>query len=298
MSDYQLITHQDYSKIAFSAMASTCEVLVRNLDKKFCHTIAKIVTSETKRIEAKFSRYAKDNLVYRMNHSNDQSVNIDTETFKLLEYARNLFELSDGLFDITSGVLREIWSFTPNSKPPTESEVKKILKRIGFESLHYDQQVFSMPKDMQIDFGGIGKEYAVDQISKMIKEKCQTKNASYLVNFGGDLSAVKFHKNDPDWIVGLESVNDIDQTASVIKISHGSVATSGNTKRFFEYQGKRYGHLLNPKTGYPIDDAPRSITAFSDSCVLAGSFSSLAMLQGKQAEKFLKDQKIKYICLW
>jgi len=298
MSDYQLSIHQDYSKIAFSAMVSPCEVLVRNLDKKFCHTIAKIITAETKRIESKFSRYAKGNLVHRMNHSNDQSVSIDTETFNLLEYARNLFELSDGLFDITSGVLREIWHFIPNSKPPTVDEVKKILKRIGFDSLHYDQQVFSMPKNMQIDFGGIGKEYAVDQVSKMVKEKCQAKNASYLVNFGGDLSAIKFQKNDPNWIVGVESANDDDQTASVIKISHGSVATSGNTRRFFEHQGKRYGHLLNPKTGFPIEGAPRSITVFADNCVLAGSFSSLAMLKGKHAEKFLKEQEIKHICLW
>jgi len=298
MSDYQLSAHKDYSKIAFSAMASPCEVLVRNLDQKFCHVIAKKALYETKRIESKFSRYVKDNLVYQMNRSNGKPINIDLECFNLLEYARNLFELSEGLFDITSGVLREIWNFTPNSKPPSNDDVNNILQRIGFGLILYDKTCFNMPKGMQIDFGGIGKEYAVDQVSRIIWEECKTQNASYLVNFGGDLSAVKFKKNDPEWNVGLESPNNFDQTASVIKIAHGSVATSGNSKRFIEYQGKRYGHLLNPKTGYPVDGAPNSITVFADSCVLAGSFSSLAMLQGKNAKMFLENQKIKHICLW
>lgn len=298
MSDYQLSTHKDYSKIAFSAMASPCEVLIRSLDKNLCHSVAKLAVSETKRIESKFSRYLKNNLVYQMNHSNGKSINIDLETFNLLEYACNLFELSDGLFDITSGVLREIWNFTPNSVPPSKNEVNKILKRIGFGQIQYDKKTFIMPKGMQIDFGGIGKEYAVDQVSKIIVEKCQMPGASYLVNFGGDLSAIKFNKNDPEWNVGVESPNNIVQAASVIRIAHGSVATSGNTKRFIEYQGKRYGHLLNPRTGYPIDGAPHSITVFSDNCVLAGSFSSLAMLQGQNAEMFLENQKVKHICVW
>jgi len=298
MADYQLSSHRDYSKIAFNAMASPCEVLVRNLDARFCHALAKIIICETKRIESKFSRYKQDNLVYRMNHSNGKNIPIDEETFKLLEYAKNLFELSGGLFDITSGVLRKIWSFTSGSKPPTQNKIEKILTLIGFNSIDYNQQNFAIKRDMQIDFGGIGKEYAVDQVSQMIRKQCQAKNASYLINFGGDLSAVKFRKDDPEWIIGLESTDNENNTESIIKIAHGSVATSGNTKRFFEYQGKRYGHLLNPKTGYPIEDAPRSITTFSNSCVLAGSFSSLAMLQGSQAEDFLKEQAVKYICLW
>ncbi len=297
MPGYQLTHYKNYSKIAFDAMASPCEVLIRNLDSEFCHQIAKMAYLETKRIEHKYSRYIPGNLVDRMNHSAGQSVEIDLETFKLLEYARDLFEVSNGLFDITSGVLRKIWKFCPNSVPPTQSAIDKLLKYIGFDLISYNQQTFIMPKDMQIDWGGIGKEYAVDQVAETIRSFCEKQSASFLVNFGGDLSATKFSSQHRAWIVGLESANNDNQAETVIHLSNGSVATSGSTKRFLEYQGKRYGHLLNPNTGYPIEGVPRSITAFASSCVLAGSFSSLAMLQGAHAESFLRGQGIKYICI-
>ncbi len=298
MLNYQLTYHKNYSKIAFEAMASPCEVLIRNLQPEFNHQIAKSVIKETKRIENKYSRYISGNLVDKMNNSDGQSVKIDPETFKLLEYARNLFEVSDGLFDITSGVLRKIWKFYPNSKPPTKDVIYSLLQNIDFRLINYDEQTFRMPRRMQIDFGGIGKEYAVDQVAKLIRPICKKRKSSFLINFGGDLSADKFSSQDPAWVVGLESANNAHEAGSVISLTSGSVATSGNTKRFLEYQGKRYGHLLNPTTGYPIEGAPRSITVFAPSCVLAGSFSSLAMLQGLQAENFLTEQEIKYICIW
>lgn len=296
--NYQLTHLKNYSKISFEAMASPCEILLRNLETEFCHRIAKMAYLETKRIENKFSRYIADNLVDKMNNSADQSVEIDRETFNLLQYAKNLFEVSDGLFDITSGVLRKIWKFAPSSSPPTKSAIDNLLKNIGFNLISYDEKSFSMAKDMQIDFGGIGKEYAVDQVAKIIEPLCKKQLASFLVNFGGDLSATKFTEKDPAWIVGLESADNDGQPETVITLSNGSVATSGTSKRFLEYQGKRYGHILNPNTGYPIEGAPRSITSFAASCVLAGSFSSLAMLQATQAENFLKEQEIKYICIW
>jgi len=298
MLNYQLTHHKNYSKISFEAMASPCEVLIRNLEPLFCHKIAQMVYLETKRIENKFSRYITGNLVDRMNNSQGQPLEIDQECFNLLEYARNLFEISDGLFDITSGVLRKGWKFHPNSIPPTKNQIEALKKHIGFDRINYDDKYFSLPKSMQIDFGGIGKEYAVDQVANVIRPVCEKRQSSFLINFGGDLSAEKYNAQDPDWIVGLESATNDEQAESVISLSRGSVATSGTTKRFLQYQGKRYGHLLNPKTGYPVEGAPRSITAFASSCVLAGSFSSLAMLQGVHAENFLKEQGVKYICIW
>lgn len=298
MQNYQLTHHKSYSKIAYEAMASPCEILLRNLDPDFCNQIAKKAYLETKRIENKFSRYITGNLVDRMNNNHGQPVQIDQECFKLLEYAKNLFEISDELFDITSGVLRKGWKFHPDSIPPTKNEINLLKKHIGFDRLSYDAKYFSMPKAMQIDFGGIGKEYAVDQVANIIRPSCEKSLTSFLVNFGGDLSSEKYNAQDPAWVVGLESAKNDSQTDTVITLSSGSVATSGTSKRFLEYQGKRYGHLLNPKTGYPIEGAPCSITAFASSCVLAGSFSSLAMLQGVHAENFLKEQDVKYICLW
>ncbi len=297
MPDYQLTQYKHYTKISFSAMASPCEILVRNLEPTFCRQLAQSSYQETKRIESKYSRYIKNNLMDKINNSHNISVTIDEETFKLLEYSRNLFELSDGLFDITSGILRKIWQFTKNAVPPKPSEVNQLLSKIGFNKIQYNQKEIILQKGMEIDFGGIGKEYAVDQVTHKLHAICQTKKASFLVNFGGDISAVKFCENDPSWTVGLESATKQDTTESILKISQGAVATSGNSKRFIQYQGKKYGHLLNPKTGYPVDNAPLSVTTFADNCILAGSFSSLAMLKGKEAELFLTEQAVKNYCI-
>ncbi len=297
MNEHYNITKQDdHTRIAFLAMASPCEILLRSIDEGFCHDIAKLTVTETQRIEQKYSRYSRDNLVYQMNSSNGNSIDIDQETFQLLEYAKSLFDLSDGMFDITSGVLRKIWSFSKNSKPPSQKQISRLIKNIGFSQLGYDRASFIMRKNMEIDFGGIGKEYAVDQVGHLIRDLCQSSKCSFLINFGGDIVADCFSSSDPKWIVGIEPISTNDKERTVIKIRQGAVATSGNSKRFFDYQGRRYGHLLNPKTGYPIENSPLSVTTFAKNCVLAGSFSSLAMLQGLEAEELLEEQGIRYIC--
>ena len=295
MNSYELIQQAGHSKILFKAMASSCEILLRSNDPDFCHSVAKKAVSETYRVEQKYSRYLDNNLVQQMNHSNGCAVNIDQETYHLLEYARNLYELSDGMFDITSGVLRKLWHFVPNAAPPNGKKIEALIKNIGFNKINYDQRKFSMPEKMEIDFGGIGKEYAVDQVRQII---CNEKQCSFLINFGGDIAAECINSDDPEWLVGIEQTNSPKTSIKLIKIRHGGVATSGNSKRSFKFKGKQYGHLLNPKTGYPIEAGPLSITTFATSCVLAGSFSSLAMLQGEAAEKFLQQQNIKFICNW
>ncbi|MEP1742716.1 MAG: FAD:protein FMN transferase [Kangiellaceae bacterium] len=304
MNQFEVSYHQNFSRIAFTAMASPCEILLRNLEPTFCHTIANTALNETSRIEKKYSRFIHGNLVDTMNKSQGKKITIDDETFKLLEYARNLFELSNGLFDISSGVLRKIWRFENNSSPPSQKQISHQLKKIGFDKIDYDESSFYMNKGMEIDFGGIGKEYAVDQVSLLLLEACTPTKSSFLVNFGGDLSARKLASDALPWTVGVESVGCQDELAneewpnSFITISQGAVATSGNTKRFFDYEGKRYGHLMNPKTGYPVENPPLSVTTFADNCVMAGSYSSLAMLMGAQAEEFLTEQSIKHLCFW
>jgi len=269
-------------------MANVCEILLRSDDLDHCHSIAKTAIQETYRIETKYSRYLKRNVTGQMNQSNGKPVAIDQETYQLLEYARNLFELSDGLFDISSGVLRKIWRFTPGSEPPSKQQVRALVANIGFQKIRYDQKVYIMPEKMEIDLGGIGKEYAVDQVCTVIRDACKKAkcSCSFLVNFGGDISAESYCPGNPAWIVGVEEP------------VHGCMATSGTNKQFFLHKNKRYGHLLNPITGYPIDGSPLSITTYATSCVLAGSYSSLAMLQGKRAEPFLQQQGVKFICNW
>lgn len=296
--DLQIKQHKNIYKIVFNAMASPCEVLLYTDDRQLVEQVAQLAVSETRRIEKKFSRYISDNLCFQLNHSNGQAIAIDPETFQLLEYASQLFELSDGLFDITSGVLRKIWKFQTGEKPPTQKQITDKLQFIGFEKLQFDESKFVMPKNMEIDFGGIGKEYCVDRVANLIAPLCDKNKASFLVNFGGDLVAINYDSKHPAWIVGLESVKKEGESQAIIEVSQGAIATSGSTKRVFEYQGKTYAHILNPKTGYPIEGAPRSVSVFAQTCSLAGGMSTLAQLQGEKAETFLNENNIKNICCW
>jgi FAD:protein FMN transferase len=298
MLKYKLFKEDDYFKIAFFAMASPCEILLFTQDKSFAKKIANIAIAEIQRIESKYSRYQKDNHCWQLNHSFGKAISIDQETFDLLEYASQLFLLSDSMFDITSGVLRKIWQFSDGAIPPSQNEIVQLLPFIGFDKVTYSENDFFMPVGMELDFGGIGKEYCVDSVSNLIKMDCEKFSVSFLVNLGGDLFARNFNPAHPAWKVGLESVQHNNESQAVIEVSHGAIATSGSTKRAFKYQGKHYAHILNPVTGYPIEKAPLSVSVFARTCSLAGGMSSLAQLKGKNAEKFLIQNKVKYICCW
>jgi thiamine biosynthesis lipoprotein len=298
MHDYHITKLACYYRVSFSAMASPCEILLHTDNKELVSEIAKAAFIETSRIEDAFSRYKVNNLCWKLNQSNGQPVSINQETFKLLNYASQLFLLSNNLFDITSGVLRKVWQFTNDSKPPSQSQIDQVLPFVGFEKINYNQHEFSMPTGMEVDFGGIGKEYCVDTVASLVDIYCQKNEVSFLVNFGGDLVAKNYNIAHPAWKVGLESVQAKNESQAVIEVLRGAIATSGSTKRVFEYQGKQYAHILNPITGYPVEGAPRSVSVFAKTCSLAGGMSTLAQLQGKDAEKFLSDNKVKNICCW
>ncbi len=278
----------------FESMASSCELLLRTTDKIRAKELARIAFNECKRIENKYSRYLDNNLCYKMNHGSGNVVPIDKETFQLLQYARQLFELSQGAFDITSGVLRKIWHFDHAEYLPDKSAIENILPFIGFDKIDYNEQEFILPENMEIDFGGIGKEYCADRIYQLILMATKNEPIDFLINLGGDIIAHGVSKQSLSWQVGIESVTDLDQADKIISLKQGALATSGTTKRYTLANGEVLGHILNPKTGYPVKNAPRSITILNDNCTAAGSLATLAMLQGENAEQFLESQQVRH----
>mgnify|MGYP003627192757 FL=1 len=147
---------------------------------------------------------------------------------------------------------------------------------------------------MELDFGGIGKEYAVDKILTICCQNLTNKSAAILVNCGGDLACSRARLNGESWKVGIESISHHNKAQQIIALSSGALATSGDSKRFLLKGGIRYSHVLNPITGWPITDAPRSITVAAPTCINAGIIATLALLQGKQAETFLVSLKNPY----
>jgi FAD:protein FMN transferase len=280
----------DYYVGRFAAMASPCEVLVDTDDRAEAETIRQIAEHEAQRIERTFSRYLDGNIVHRINHAAGQPVRVDAETPHLLDYAVAFWESSDGMFDITSGVLRRVWKFDGGDRVPSAEAIRDALAWVGWHRVTWADSTLTMPAGMEIDFGGIGKEYAVDRAAALIAPRTR---ASFLVNFGGDLYASGERRGGRPWAVGVDDPERTGEAALYrVEFARGGLATSGDARRYVMWKGKRLGHILNPKTGWPVEDAPRAVTVHGDTCLEAGTLSTLAYLRGPGARAFLEAEGV------
>lgn len=279
----------------FDAMASPCEILIESGDRETAERLTRIAAAEAWRIEDKFSRYRAGNVVDRINASDGEAIEVDDETAALLDFADTLYSLSNGRFDITSGALRGVWTFDGGDRLPDPQAVQAILRRVGWDKVSWQRPVFALQPGMQIDLGGIGKEYAVDRVTVTLREAA---TCSALVNFGGDLAVTRAPRERRAWRVGIEPVSAADKrrNEAVLEIATGALATSGDSRRFLLKDGVRYSHILDPRSGWPVEGAPRSVTVAADTCTQAGMLSTLAMLEGYNAEAFLDGEGVKNWC--
>lgn len=290
-----LIREAGYWRGSFRAMASPCELLIAAEDRALAERLLLVAHTEARRIEHKFSRYRQNNPVHLINSSEGKPVTVDDETANLLDFAQQCWEISEGKFDITSGVLREVWRFDGSDNVPEPDAVAAILPRVGWDKVIWQRPVITLRPGMEIDLGGIGKEYAVDQTARLILRELRS---GVLINFGGDLYALGPRSEGEPWAVG---VDDPDATGvnqiGAVNLSRGGLATSGDARRFLLKDGIRYSHILDPTTGWPVPNAPRAVTVIADTCLEAGMLSTMAMLQGSQAREFLEAQEVKFWCL-
>jgi thiamine biosynthesis lipoprotein len=272
----------------FAAMASPCELLLATADEALARQLGETVAAEAWRIERKYSRYRADSFVSQLNKGGGRPVDLDPETLLLMQFAARCHELSGGAFDITSGVLRRAWKFDGTSPFPAPDEVAALRERIGFGRLQLQGSRLKVPTGMELDFGGIGKEYAVDRALALV---VQNFDGAALVNFGGDMAASRAPATGP-WRVGVERPGQLGEARLLLDFERGGLATSGDTHRFIEHEGRRYSHILDVRTGYPVENPPRSVTVAASCCLEAGMITTLSMLKGAGAEEFLARQGV------
>ncbi len=274
-------------------MNSPCEILVEAPQHIQIKKLLEPIAYEAWRIECKYSRYRSDNIIHDINHH--KKTPLDAESHALFDFANTCFEISDGLFDITSGVLRKVWQFKTLKTLPKQADIDALLPFIGWQKVDLTSDYIQLPKGMQVDLGGIGKEYAVDCCVQMLMQRFAAKKTSYpfLINFGGDLRVNGPRNNDQAWKTGIEHSNvksTHSQPSGIIHLKQGAITTSGTARQHITINNKRYGHILNPKTGWPVHNPPKSITIAASTCIEAGLLSTLAMLHGEKAENFLDSQ--------
>lgn len=243
--------------------------------------------------ESKYSRFNENSFLSNVNNAAGKDrIRIDNETASLLNYANACYIQSGGLFDITSGILRKIWDFKKKEVPSQES-ISKIKRLINWSKVSITSEGIFLPHEgMEIDFGGIVKEYTSDRVASFFLSK---KISNAFVNLGGDIHIIGSKPNSEPWLIGIQHPREPGKTLASVSMMIGAMATSGDYERYFEKDGVRYCHIMNPKIGYPVSDL-QSVTVCAESCLVAGSLSTIAMLLGEvRAIKMLNDSDYPYL---
>ena len=231
---------------------------------------------EIRRFEQKFSRYLPDSVTATINGAAGRTaIPIDRETAAILRYAAVCHEQSNGLFDITSGVLRHVWH-PHRATLPLQRELDACVAKVGWDKVRYsEQQVYLPLPGMELDFGGVVKEYAADAAA-MLAGRAGIRHG--LVNLGGDIRIVGPQADGRPWPIGIVHPLCPDSAIATVSLMEGALTTSGGYERFVEIEGRRYSHLIDPRSGWPVDGL-LSVSVVASQAIVAGSIASVALLQ-------------------
>jgi thiamine biosynthesis lipoprotein len=258
-------------------MGSPCELQLFAARAADARRTTDAVVAEVERFEQRYSRYRDDSLLASINRvaAAGGALGVDAETASLIDYADTCHRESDGLFDITSGVLREAWDFK-SGRLPDPRAIAAAVARVGWDKVTWQRPrlAFAVP-GMQIDFGGVVKEYAADRAATLCRELGVT---SGMVNLGGDIAIVGARPDGEPWRIGIAHPRAAGEVMHVAGLTRGALASSGDYERCVMVDGVRYGHILNPKTGWPVRRMA-AVSVIAELCVVAGSASTIAMLK-------------------
>ncbi len=282
------------STFPFHAMGGPCELRLYADSGAQAQAAADAAIAEVMRIEHKYSRYRDDSELSAINRSaGGEPVAVDEETAALLDYATTAHAESDGLFDISSGVLRRAWDFK-SGRLPEATELAALRARVGWHKLHWQRPQIRLEAGMELDFGGFGKEYAADSAARLCREQGI---AHGLVELGGDIHVIGPHPGGAPWQIGIRHPRDPERAITVLPLSEGGLASSGDYERYMIVDGQRYCHILDPRSGWPVRDAPAGVSVVAPLCLLAGTAATVAMLKGVEAGDWLAQLGLPYLCI-
>jgi FAD:protein FMN transferase len=276
-----------YYRYAFKAMGSPCDIQVFADSNAQAKKVADAAIADVSRLEALYSRYRSDSFLSAINRvaATGGRITVDDETAGLLNYAATCYDQSEGLFDITSGILRRAWRFDQD-KLPDQAQVQELLDKVGWHKLRWTPPLLEFPNPgMELDFGGVVKEYAVDRAAAL----CWAAGIRHgVINLGGDIKVIGPRADGSSWRVGIRHPRNKEAVMQTILLREGALASSGDYERCITVDGVRYGHVLNPKTGWPVR-CLAAVSVVGDFCVVAGSASTIAMLKEDNGPSWLES---------
>lgn len=252
--------------------------------------------AEVRRLEAKYSRYREDSLTARINASagSGTPVALDDETEGLLNYADTLWQQSAGLFDLTAGVLRRAWNFR-SGQPPRPEIIDELLPLVGWQQVQRHNNSLALPvTGMELDFGGMVKEYACDAAATVLKLHGV---GHALVDLAGDMACTGPRSDGQPWTIAIRHPEAANRAVATVSLSSGGLATSGDYERYLEINGQRYGHILNPHTGWP-ERGYLAVSVTAAQCLVAGSAATVALLKSElDARRWLEELGLPWLAV-
>jgi len=247
--------------------------------------------SEIERVEKLISSWDKDSETTLINkNAGIKPVKVSRELLNLIERSIKISEITDGAFDITYASMDNIWKFDGTmDKVPTEAEIKNSVSKVGFKKIQLDvenQTVYLPESGMKIGFGAIGKGYAADRAKELLVSK-DVKGG--IINASGDLTTWGTKVTGEKWLVGIANPLSKDKVFSWLPIIESSVATSGNYEKYIELDGKKYSHIIDPRTGYPTRGI-NSVSIFAKQAELCDALATAVFTMGRDVGLHMINQ--------
>lgn len=257
-----------------------------NVSDEDFNEIFKLITE----IENKVSRNISTSEINEINSNQVQDVKLSLDTFNIIKKGLYYSKISEGRFDITIAPLVSLWGIgTENQRVPEEQEIKNAISKIDYKNIYLDEEMtMHINSGANIDLGAIAKGYVADKVAEYVREK-HIDHA--LINLGGNILTVGNKPNGDLWKIGVQNPFNVrGKELGVATIGEKSMVTSGIYERYFEQDGKRYHHILNPFTGYPIENDLAGVTIISDHSVDGDGLSTVVFSMGlEEGYNFVKD---------
>ena len=278
-------------KKTLKLMGSRFDITVVSSDEDLGYISIQEAIGEITRIEKMISSWDESSETSLINrNAGIKPVTVSLELFKLIERAKQISEITDGAFDISYSSMDKIWKFDGSmTSMPTKEEIAKSVSKVGFKKIILDSKehtVFLKESGMKISFGAIGKGYAADKAKELLVSK---QVVGGIINAAGDLTSWGTKASGEKWLIGIANPLSKDKIFSWLPILESSVATSGNYEKFVIINGKKYTHIIDPRTGYPSTGI-NSVSVFAKSAELCDALATAIFIMGTNAGLSLINQ--------
>ncbi len=239
--------------------------------------------------EAVLSRTVEGSDVWTLNHADGNPVEVHPETAALLRLAVEIGEQSGGAFDITIAPVSALWDFTADDPSvPDREALRSAASRVDYRNIEIDGNTVTLKNGAEIDLGGIAKGYIADRVAAYLREQGV---AGACINMGGNVVTIGAKQDGSSWTIGIRNPNGTpEQSEEILKLNDAAIVTSGTYERFFELDGVRYHHILEPKTGMPVSNGLASVTIIGTRSDLCDALSTACFVLGEERSKELLDR--------